>query len=151
MAEGKDIDNDIAYSAVMNVVFSEGALQQLQQTLQSTDDPVKALANMIYTTLATARDASQGKIDLAPSIWLKPGGVVDRVTKDVCQIAASMGVQGAETPDFGVQVKREVVATMKNEGSGEAPQGDPMAQQASAGMPPQAPPAGLLAQAQGGM
>jgi len=106
------VDNDIAYAAVMNTVFQGGGLQQIQQTLQGVPDPVPALANMIFSLLSTAREASQS-MNLNPKIWTSAGGVLDRVTKDICQLAASMGVQGADTPDFGVAVKAEIVNLMK--------------------------------------
>jgi len=139
MAVNKD-DIDIAYSAVMVALFKSGGVEQMMQTVQGVGDPIKGIASVIYTTLAAAREQAQAQIDFDPNIWLSPGGVVDRVTKDVCEIAAANGIQGADSKEFGIQVKREVVNMMKAEDMG-----------AQQGTPPQTPgaPQGLLAQAGG--
>lgn len=133
------VDNDIAYAAVMNTVFQGGGIQQLQQILGSAPDPVPALAQLIFSLLTMVRESSQNSMELNPKIWTSPGGVLDRVTKDVCQLAASMGIEGADSPDFGVAVKREVVNLMKTQDQAGASQ-----------VTPQGPPQGLLAQSSGG-
>lgn len=137
MAANQD-DIDIAYSAVMLALLRAGGVEQMMKTVQGVGDPVKGLASVIYTTLAAAREQAQSQIEFDPNIWLAPGGVVDRVTKDVCELASSNGIQGAESKEFGVQVKREVVNMMKAEDQG--------AQQGQAPANPAAP-QGLLAQA----
>lgn len=144
-----DVDNDLAYSAIMNTVFKSGGLQQIQTALQGTDAPIQALSSMIFTVLTMARESS-AQANLDPQIWISAGGVVDRVVRDICQIADSMGIEGAADPQFGVQVKRAVIQQMRAEAQGG--QGG-MAQPPQVGPAPTeqaGPPPGLLAQA-GGM
>ena len=127
-----NVDADLAYAAIMTTVFNSGGIDQIQQALGGTGDPVQTLAQVIFGILTMAKESSQ-QASIPDNVWLSPGGVVDRVVKDICQLASSMGVQGAESPEFGVQVKEAVVAEMRNE--------------AGAGQPSAPPPQGLLAQA----
>lgn len=130
-----NVDSDLAYAAIMNTVFRGGGVQQIQQAVQSAGDPVQALGAVIFQILEMAKNASQNA-PVDPKSWIQAGGVIDRVVEDICQLAASMGVQGAEDRQFGLAVKENVVAQMKGGGApAQPPAGPPK-------------PAGLLAREQ---
>ena len=154
---GKEFADDVnvASGLVLSLMFDPQGVQGITQALKQTD-PVQGMASILSVLLPKVRQQTED-LDIDPRVWTAKGGVIDRVVAESMGLVASLGVPGADTPEFGRAVKQELRGMLEG-GAGAppveaAPEGllaapaQPMPQQGPQ-MPPQGP--GLM-MPEGGM
>jgi hypothetical protein len=114
---GAALDIQIAAGMTTIGLLNEQGLQSIQQVLQGSNDPAKALAHVIFLALSKVRQAlQQKKIEIDDKVWIMGGGVLDRVMYEV-MIALSTIIKypQAHDPNFVHQVKSDVLDLMDDD------------------------------------
>jgi hypothetical protein len=115
----KEVAQDIQIAAGATCVglLSQDGVKSIQQVLQGANDPAKALAHVIYMSLAKVKQMlDQRGIKIDHRIWIMGGGVLDRVIFEVMIVlATALKYEQAGNQEFVHQVKSDTLDLMDDD------------------------------------
>jgi len=123
--KGAKLDTQVAAGLVAAGLISDQGIQAMSQVLQGANDPVQALAHVIFMAIGKVREKLDQKgMKIDDKVWIAGGGVLDRVMFEVMGVLiAVVGYKQASDPKFVHDVKMGVLDLMHDDDEqGENPQ-----------------------------
>ena len=117
----KQLAMDVQIAAGMTCIalLSKEGIQAMSQVLKGANDPVQALAHVIFMGLSKVKGTlAQKGIKVDDRVWIMGGGVLDRVIFEVMLVLATVvKFQPAANSQFVHQVKGAVLDLMEDDDS----------------------------------
>lgn len=115
--QGHMIDIQIAAGMVTIGLLNDQGLQAIQQVLHGANDPVQALAHVIFMAISKVKQELQKRdIKIDDKVWIAGGGVLDRVLFEVMMVlTTALQFQQAQDSKFVASVKGAVLDLMHDD------------------------------------